>query len=158
VFHVSFDFSIGFDRGKQDVVQKPIQELVGIKAELRARRFNELQQQITDSVQSRVVQHNAQSNAALYLASDLSVTESGSEIVISANSNAPRNLVIKFKPADSEVRIKSDRFDHTIQVWNIEPASTGLVYRQKGARSWSVLDNAESVERMIERAFLAMFS
>jgi hypothetical protein len=146
------------DRGKQDtVVQKPIQDLVGIKAELRAQRFNALQQQITESVQARVEQHNVQSNAALYLATNSHVTKSGSEIVVSASSNAPRDLTIKFKPAGSEVRIKSDKFDHTIQVWNVEPATTGMVYRQGARSSWSVLDNADSVERVLDSAFNATF-
>lgn len=158
MFRLSLNFSIGFDRGKQDtVVQKPIQDLVGVKAELRTQRFNALQQQITDSIQAHERSHNTQSNAALYLAVNSNVTKAGLEIVVSTSGNAPCNLTIRFKPADSEVRIKSDKFDYTIQVWNVEPATTGLVYRQKGSRSWSVLENEVGVERMLDRAFNATF-
>jgi hypothetical protein len=147
------------DRGKQDtVVQKPIQDLVGIKAELRIQRFNVLQQQITESVQAHIERYNAQQNAALYLASNSRATKSGSEVIVSASSNAPCDLIFKFNLTGSEVRVKSAKFDYTIQVWNVEPATTRLVYRQGRRASWSVLDNADSVERLIDRAFLATFS
>jgi len=85
-------------------------------------------------------------------------TKSGSEITVSTSGNVPCNLVIKFRPASSEVRVKSDKFDRTIQVWNVEPATTGLVYRQGARSSWSVLDNVDSVERLMDSAFSTTFN
>lgn len=132
---------------------QPIQDLVELKRSLRAQRFVALQEQITNSVYERVERHNAGPNS-FQCAIEQQASKSATKIFITATSNQPRQLIVIFKADKDQVRIQSEQWDYTIEVRNIEPASTVLARRQARTRSWSVLEDV-GVERMLDAAFNA---
>jgi 2,3-bisphosphoglycerate-independent phosphoglycerate mutase len=97
--HISFNFSIGFGRGKEVVV---IQRLVEAQQALRGARFQRLQEQISTSIDDRV-SRNAQTNEERLTAAQ-EATRSGLKVRITSTHSVQHQLVVTFNAEKTQVR------------------------------------------------------
>ena len=130
-------------------MENAVMELMEIKRALRTQRFVQLEEQIRNSVRNRASLHN--------LATEEQAGKTTSKLIVTGTGDIATELALTFKPDVSEVHIKSAVWDYTIRVRIVGTASTGLERRQGRTQSWSVLDDASSVERMLDQAFVATF-
>ena len=125
-----------------------IAQLIEIQQALRAQRFYVLEEQIIDWVRS-----HAQLNG---LTVEQEATKGGLKLRVLANSDVYCGLIITFRAEETDVRIRSTRWDRTIRVRFIHPISTRLEYRVSRSNTWTAL-SGEKVKHLFDAAFQATF-
>jgi hypothetical protein len=157
MLHISFDFQIGFSRGKEvAVIQKLTRQVVDAQKALRSARFQRLQERINQSIDGRVLRHNAETNEEC-LTTAQEATKSGLKVRITSTHYVQHELVVTFSAEKAQGRIRSEAWDYTIRVVYVEPGGTGMQYKQSRSSSWAVLEDESGVERMLDQAFQATF-